>query len=771
MNIRMRLYLRRISCRMFPAKRIYRLLIPTLLCYVVPMCWVAIPARAANNWSIFLLPGAGPSARYGAERLQLALLETGRPATLQVGREFSKGPAVVIGPATNHPLIQPTDVPNAPEGFLIRSVSKEPQVVAIAGSDDAGTLYGCLEPLDEIRRTGVIPAGLSSTEAPAMPLRIAGIDLTPGGFDAWRLKKPVARPYYEWFYDRGIWTRVLDTLAENRLNGLCIWSEYPFSSFVRLPEFPEDKEVSEEQLAENRALLGWLNNEARRRSIRIIWEFYAIDVSPSFNRAHAEELRGAQGLQLAERYTATCVERFLTEYPEMQLLITICKGEAPFYPSPLILMRDVIFPVLRRVGQRTGRDPIMLLRAYGIDMATIREIIPLYQPLYTMFKYNNESLASLEADPSHDALIAVSQGHLANVMCLQNLKPFRWGSPDYIRIVCQNFLKRRFYGVHFHTMWADWPYSGDRVTPKLLQVDRDWLWFAIWGRYTWNPERAKDQEDAYWTERIQRRFGMPSRAARQMLKAYVNAGWVAPNLTKQFWLGSWWEPEVLASKGLNLDIWKYDGERIVIDAGAGTDADCLAEGARLDQMVHAPGMHGFSPDFSTPPLPQPLLTIKQYADRLARGEQTLGPTPVDAAIAEQEHAQTALQAARTALPLVRREREEADRFVHDLEMIKWMADFYAAKAEAAVWLRVWVAKKALFQVQDSQARERCLNALRRSLQSYRQLAKAGDRAYFSATDILGDTPYGGPIARWSDVLPKFEDEARTVEARFSSETQ
>jgi len=374
-----------------------------------------------------------------------------------------------------------------------------------------------------------------------------------------------------------------------------------------------------------------------------------------------------------------------------------------------------------------------------------------------MWKYTSETYASQEPDPSHAPALAVSPAHIANIHTVQNLKPFRWSSPDYVRSSCQNLLAKGFRGVHVYTQWYDWPYSGDRVTPKLLQIDRDWMWFGIWGRYAWNPKRAKADEDRYWSARLGERFGMPAAAARKMLEAYVAAGWVAPNLTREFWLGG----------ETGDDIWHYDGAGTLIKGNAGGDYHIWAAGARLDQMVYEPGIHSCGTNGVWRPMPHPLLTIRQQAERIARGETVTGPTPVDAAIAEQQHARAALAAARAAVPLATRGRAEAGRFLRDVEMIGMMADFYAAKSEAALWQRVWVAKKSLSGAEDDAARDRSLAALRRSVDTFRRLAPAGDQAYFTFTDFPRPYPYRD-LSTWADVLPKFEDELRSVESRFAN---
>jgi hypothetical protein len=681
---------------------------------------VEVPARA------------GPAIRYGAGRLQNAM-------------DAARSNLTVV-------ISEPGGL-SSPEGFTINFA---PRGAVLSGGDDAGLLYGALELAERIRNGERLT---DMADAPAMAERISQIAFTPGRWGTWRRSTPVAPPYFEWFYNRALWVRVLDNLAENRINGLCIWTQHVFSSFVSLPEFPEDLEVNGAQLAANRAQLRWLGEEAARRNIRIIWQTYVITLSRKFEAAHRAELSGAGGLVLAQRYTAAWIEQFLTDYPDMRLMIT--PAEDGFQPAAVGthgglragVLRDMVFPALSRIRDRSGESPALYLRIYGLNMdATVREIIPFYKPLITMWKYTSETYASLAPYPSHAPALAVSPAHIANIHTVQNLKPFRWASPEFVRASCRHMLKQGFRGVHFYSQWYDWPYSGDRVAPKLLQIDRDWMWFAMWGRYTWNPDRPKDDEELYWSNRIAERFGMPAASARRMLQAYESAGWIAPNLTREFWLGG----------EVGEDIWKYDGPGTLIKGNAGGDYHIWAAGARLDQMVYAPGIHSCGTDGVWRPMPEPLLTIRRMADQMAHGETISGRTPLMVADEEREHARVALGAARAAAPSATSGRAELERILADMQMIAWMADFYAAKAEAALWQRVWVAKRSSGK-NDPAAGGRCLEALRRSLNTYRQLAEAGDRAYFAFTDFPRPYPYR-VLSAWADVLPKFEAELESVEA-------
>ena len=63
--------------------------------------------------------------------------------------------------------------------------------------------------------------------------------------------------------------------------------------------------------------------------------------------------------------------------------------------------------------------------------------LPLYKNLYTMHKYNGESLTTYEPrgpwSKIHTDLSSLGSIHISNVHILANLEPFRWGSPDFVQ--------------------------------------------------------------------------------------------------------------------------------------------------------------------------------------------------------------------------------------------------------------------------------------------------------------------------------------------------
>src|SRR5438046_8770563 len=69
--------------------------------------------------------------------------------------------------------------------------------------------------------------------------------------------------------------------------------------------------------------------------------------------------------------------------------------------------------------------------------------------------------------------------------------------------------------------------------PPLKQWERDWIWFEVWSRYSWNPDIDEATDHAYWIARLRECYG-PREAAEKILAAYNDSGECAPRILRRF---------------------------------------------------------------------------------------------------------------------------------------------------------------------------------------------------------------------------------------------
>src|ERR1019366_7195342 len=118
--------------------------------------------------------------------------------------------------------------------------------------------------------------------------------------------------------DKAAWTKVLDTLAEERINTLYLWNGHPFTSLLKLPKYPEAQELPTAQLDQNIEMFRWLTAEADKRGIWVLQGFYNIHLSHTFAKAHGVPFHLSAPTPLSSEYTRYCISEFIRQYPNVR---------------------------------------------------------------------------------------------------------------------------------------------------------------------------------------------------------------------------------------------------------------------------------------------------------------------------------------------------------------------------------------------------------------------------------------------------------------------
>jgi hypothetical protein len=672
---------------------------------LVIVAFLAIPVGeglARERVSVQVPEKAEPCIEWGKTRLEESL----------AGAEYDLAPD---GKSTIEISVDPIRVQDAdkscgPESYRIVAAGNR---VSIIGSDAGGAMYGCLELADRIRRGGRLPERLDQCDGPRMSLRGTCILLMKlGSYDY-----PITPQEFPFFYDRKQWIEYLDFLAEHRFNYIAFWNGHPFDYLVRLPKYPESQDGMEPgDLEQNREMLLWLAREAQKRHIWLMFQFYNIHTSVYFQKAHGLPAWNPKPTPLLTDYTSHCIERFVSEYPSVGLYI--CPGEALQLEYTDGWIKDVVLPAV----QRTGKTPPIMVRAWGIDLPHMKKLEGSYPRLYTEMKFNVEMVAGTEVDPENREWSKITGNHVVNVHCMGNLEPFRWSPPSFIQRCVQSSIRDGgATGLHLYPRKAwRWPYGCDRGDAPELQWRRDWMWFHAWARYAWNPERDQADEKAHWTAQLAERYGADS--APHMLKAFEDSADVLPGIQRLLWLDN-------------------------------SNHTLVASGITLEQLEKAPGI---------PFLPTPgVVRIPKWIETLKQGKPVEGQSPLDFLAQRVTQSEAAFSSAQRGAQAATVNKEDAERIVTDMLAVTWVAKFYRDKLEAA-------SAKAKFDAGIDKLRNRELwtNALRESVNDFRQLTDLTHRTYESMSDV----PAWFPTRKlpcpyhWTDLLPIYEKELAEQEA-------
>lgn len=448
-------------------------------------CWLE-----AETISIVIPTNAAPRVEFGAEKIAEALKAVKLDAVIV---RSERGAGKII-------LNQPHDPTEEPEGFRI--YLSDINDLVILSKDDSGTLYGCLELAKRIRNEGKLPTASVAGfhDAPVMKLRGTCIGMQKTFILPGRkvYEYPCTPELFPWFYDKQLWTEYLDFLVANRMNTLYLWSGHPFASLVRLKDYPYAVEVPEDVFKKNQEQFRWLATECDKRGIWLVQAFYNILVSKPFAETNHISTQLSAPTPLTEDYTRKSIAEFVKQYPNVGLLV--CLGEAlRDTPNQLEWCTNVILPGVLD-GMRAANlkeEPPVVIRTHAMDpYAIMPAAFQVYSNLFTMSKYNGESLTTWEPrGKDADIHLAMSKlgPHIVNVHLLSNLEPFRYGDTGFIKKCVQASRDRLgASGIHLYPLsYWNWPYSPDIADPPLLQWRRDWIWFEAWARYSWNPNVLK----------------------------------------------------------------------------------------------------------------------------------------------------------------------------------------------------------------------------------------------------------------------------------------
>lgn len=687
----------------------------------------------AQTINIVTEKNANNRQQYAAEYLQKKLNALGYEAAISENGKKQK--------AEYHIFLQQSKKKGlAQEGFSIVAKKKTTTVV---GNDGTGVIYGCNELAEHAKQYGNLDFKSVSNEKPSMVLRGACIGMQKTVFLPGRYvyEYPYTPEDFPWFYDKEHWIEYLDMLVDNRMNSLYLWNGHPFASLVKLKDYPFAIEVDDATFKKNQDVFSFLTHEADKRGIFVIQMFYNILLSKPFADHYGLKTqdRNRPITPLVSDYTRKSIAAFIENYPNVGLLV--CLGEAmATIEDDVKWMKETIIPGIKDGLKASGRTdiPPVVLRSHDTDgPLVLRESLPLYPNIYTMSKYTGESLTTYEPGgpwgETHRQLAEAAPVHIDNVHILANLEPWRWSSPEFTKKTVQAMHRvHHSKGLHLYPQasYWDWPYAADKLPngDRLKQVDRDWMWFKAWGRYSWNSDRGDDK--AYWKKTLAQHYGIDTISAGHLLEAYDESGEIAPKLLRRFGI--------------------TEGNR-----------QTLLLGMKISQFVN-PYKYNIYPGFYESCGPQGEKLI-EYVEKEWKGEKHVGELPLDIVNECVAHGEKAVAAMKAITAQPTKNKEEFERIKNDMECYRTFAISFRYKVLAAQQVLNYKWTKEIKYL------DAAVPLLNKSLLYWYKLALITDDTYHYANSMQTShrrIPVGGDDGRfktWKDMIPVYEEELEALQ--------
>jgi len=714
----------------------------------------ATDRRSDKNISILLSPTASARIRYGEQKLANQLKYAGYTVNvIYKDQAHPSGETIIIG-RLNDALIKTSfrryhihlkTIPGK-EGFAITNAAN---YIIITGMDNSGALYGCLELTDRLKTLQRLPQNIDITDQPEMVLRGACIGMQKPGLLPGRgtYEYPYTPENFPWFYNKTLWVRYLDSLAQNRMNTLYLWSGHPFASLVRVRDYSYALEVDDATFKKNEEMYRFITREADRRGIWIIQGFYNIIVSKPFaehNHLKTQD-RNRHIVPLIADYTRKSIAAFVEKYPNVGLLVTLGEAMEGVGQDDIDWFTKTIIPGVKDGLKALGRtdEPPIVLRAHDTDApADMKFALPLYKNLYTMAKYNGEALTTYEPHGPwadlHRTLSSIGTVQIENVHIMANLEPFRYGSADFIQkcvLAMHNIYHANAIHIYPQASYWDWPYTADNSSPRLLQIERDWIWYKAWARYAWNCHRDRRGEVKFWSEQLAIKYGCNKAKGKKILDAYEQSGEIAPEILRRFGI--------------------TDGNR-----------QTMTLGMLMGQMVD-PEKYGLFSLLYNSEGPEGEM-ISEYAEKEWKHEPHTGETPVKAIADIIKEGELAVKAIDEAKKGITKNKKEFNRIKNDMYCYRALANNYAYKVKAA--LNVFRYKYS----DDTADLERALPELETSLDYYKQLVNLTKDSYLYANSMQTKQrkiPVGGNDGKnktWVELLPYYQKELDNFKRNIDS---
>jgi len=688
-------------------------------------------ASALHAAEVTVAAPASPMLRFSLSKLEAALQRQAGTLKWSKNQAPDQGAEIVV-------TVDPTMLTEIGADGFRRFSSRHG--LRIVGGGERGAMYGVLDVAEQIRMGTPWNKIQDRTVKAQFEFRAIKFNLP---WAAYRTS-PAIEQHDATCRDPRFWQAFLDMMAENRFNVLSLWSLHPFHYMVRPKSFPEACPFTDAELAEWQTLWRGILAMAKERGIETYLLNWNIFVSPEFARAHnvarwSENWRhigpDAENNEIVLRYTREVVTQVLDEYPDLTGLgITLGEQMGGMAPDQRRAWLDQTFFAgianAKRPAKFIYRAPLSAdLKSGGTtseenDRRTRAQIERLTNnitgPVYVEFKHNWS-----HAHSSPD-LFMVHGGKLSDAhwnppptrhkvvwtMRNEDMYILRWGQPDFVRAFVRNqrkdYVGGAIIGSECYVPALDYITAPGPHKTWRFAFERQWLFYAVWGRLLYDGATP----DHAFAALLEERFGVG--LGDDLLQAWKLASQV-PLHFASFHRGTW--DGSLYTEGFSSWVDRDNGARTFFD---------------IDAFIK-----------------HPVLDTKRYVNvaDFVKADGVAQPgvlSPLALAAQLDRDAAEALQ----RVAVIRAKTRPSPTLECELTDIEaWCAygSYFAEKLRAGVALATARAKN------DAKQQATAITALERALAHWKRLAELGGK--FNQLPILSNskTPFS-----WNSLTPAVE---------------
>lgn len=589
--------------------------------------------------------------------------------------------------------------------------------VVVTGGDASGAMYGGLD-IAEAIRLGSLKKLVSDPRLHTPHILVRGIKFnvpldwrTPTYSD----RNTSSQDNIPEMWSMDFWHEYIDEMARDRYNLLSLWSEHPFPSMVKVPEFPDvalddvwqgktdasgkytdhivvKKMTMDEKIAFWREVMQY----AHSRGVAVYiftWNIFTNGATGKYG------ITDAMSNATTVAYTRDSVRELIKTYPLLDGM-GITSGEN--MPKATDDEKE------NWIWATYGEGALDALRAephrrfhiiHRFHQTSLSQIMQHWKdfpgPVDFSYKYSVAHMYSIPNPPMiKEALDVLPHG---KKMWLEvrndDIYSFRFGDPDYLRDYVDNMPPADVSGGYM--MGADGYCLGreflDRDPgpgPRELVIQKQWYSFMLMGRLSYDPTLP----DTHFQQVLAARF--PGVSAFGLYRALQSASQTMPLITRFFWgdIDIKWFPESSSRRPAEKRYYTVHD---------------FAEGESM------PGAN--------------VLNIRQWRTNVIEKRPMTKTTPLQIADALEDASRATLESvAALRMQTPSANAVEYRKTLVDCESLGWLAQYYAEKIRAASDLGLYDLTR------DASQQASAVGHLNNALDAWKHYATVRDGQYLPA---------------------------------------
>jgi hypothetical protein len=385
------------------------------------------------------------------------------------------------------------------------------------GGDANGAMYGGLQIAENIkfhRFTG----SYDNEEAPAILNRGIKLNLPfdKGSLTYGRAKASGINNAIHNVWDMTFWTTWLDEMARYRYNVISIWNNHPFTSMIKLPDYPDvaiqdvtDFAGKKKVMSLDEKIEFWRKVMAYAKSrgfdfYLVNWNIWTDGATGKYGIT--DDRKKAATNQATIAYLRKCMTTLWETYPDLDGF-GITQGEhmsEDDADNSVFLGKTFGLGMVDYAKRHPDRKLTFIHRWHLADFTTLknnfRELMALPNVKFEMsYKYSLAHMysAALPQRMDEKQIKPLRENKLRSWLTVRNDDFYyhNWGEPDFARAYINGMINKGDWFVGFY-MGSDGYcptrtfFSKHSVTQGLLEVQRQWYMFMLWGRLSYNPATA-----------------------------------------------------------------------------------------------------------------------------------------------------------------------------------------------------------------------------------------------------------------------------------------